>query len=314
MADTMKAVRIHEFGGPDKLVYEDAPKPEPKNGEVLIKIAAAGINPVDSMIGAGKMETMVHHTLPLILGWDAAGTVEAVGPDVSNLKAGDTVFAYADIRVNGAYAEYISLPAAIVCPKPASLDFTAAGAIPLAGTTAWEALFEQANLTSGQTILVHGAGGAVGGFAVQFAKAHGATVYATAAGDDVAYVQGLGVDTVIDYKTEKFEDAVHDVDVVLDTLSGDTRARSWVTLKGGGVLVSTLPGADAPPDAAARGIVGKSFSAHPDGAHLAEIGKLIDAGKVKVRVGATFPLSEAKQAQEQAAGGHTKGKVVLTVP
>lgn len=314
MTDTMKAVRIHEFGGPDKLVYEDAPKPEAKDGEVLIKIAAAGINPVDSMIGAGKMEAMVHHTLPLILGWDAAGTVEAVGAGVTNFAPGDAVFAYADIRVNGACAEYIALPAAIVCPKPASIDFAAAAAIPLAGTTAWEALFEQAALTSGQTILIHGAGGAVGGFAVGFAKAHGATVFATATGDDVAYVQGLGADTVIDYKTEKFEDVAHSVDVVLDTLSGDTRARSWATLRDGGVLVSTLPGADAPADTAARGVVGKSFSAHPDSAYLAEIGGLVDAGKVKVRVGATFPLSEAKQAQEQAAGGHTKGKVVLTVP
>lgn len=313
MADTMKAVRIHEFGGPDKLVYEDAPKPEPKDGEVLIKIAAAGINPVDGMIGSGKMEAMIKHTLPLILGWDAAGTIEAVGPGVTHFQPGDAVFAYGDIRVNGAYAEYISLPAATVCPKPQSLSFTEAGAVPLAGTTAWEALFEQANLQSGQTIFIHGAGGAVGGFAVGFAKAHGATVYATATGDDVAYVQSLGADAVIDYKTEKFEDAAHNVDVVLDTLSGDTRARSWTTLKDGGVLVSTLPGADAPPDAAARGIAGKSFSAHPDGAHLAEIGKLIDAGKVKVRVGVTFPLAEAKQAQEQAASGHTRGKVVLTI-
>ncbi len=311
---TMKAVRIHEFGGPDKLVYEDAPKPEAEDGKVLIKIAAAGINPVDSMIEAGKMEAMVTHALPLILGWDVAGTVEAVGPGVTSFKPGDAVFAYGDIRVNGAYAEYISLPAAIVCPKPQSLNFAEAGSIPLAGTTAWEALFEQANLQSGQTILVHGAGGAVGGFAVQFAKAKGATVFATATGDDVAYVQGLGADTVIDYKTEKFEDKAQSLDAVLDTLSGDTRARSWATLRDGGVLVSTLPGADAPADAAARGIVGKSFSAHPEGAHLAEIGGLVDAGKVKARVGAVLPLFEAKQAQEQAAGGHTQGKVVLSVP
>ena len=310
---TMKAVRIHQFGGPENLVYEDAPKPEAKDGEVLIKIAAAGINPVDSMIEAGKMEAMVKHTLPLTLGWDLAGTIEAAGPGVSNFSVGDAVFAYADIRVNGAYAEYIALPAAIVCPKPPTLSFTEAGSIPLAGTTAWEALFEQADLTSGQTILIHGAGGAVGGFAVQYAKAKGATVIATATGDDVEYVRGLGADTVVDYKTEKFEDAAHGVDAVLDTLSGDTRARSWATLKDGGVLVSTLPGAEPPSDAAARGIQGKSFSAHPDGSHLAEIGQLVDAGKVKVRVGAVLPLSEAKQAQEQAQNGHTRGKVVLEV-
>ncbi len=310
---TMKAVRIHEFGGPDKLVYEDAPKPEAKDGEVSIKIVAAGINPVDSMIGAGKMEAMAAHTLPLILGWDVAGTIEAVGPGVTNFQPGDPVFAFADIRVNGAYAEYIALPATIVCPKPSSIDFPAAAAIPLAGITAWEALFEQANLQSGQTILIHGAGGAVGGFAVQFAKAKGATVFATATGDDVAYVQSLGADTVIDYKTEKFEDVAKNVDAVLDTVSGETQARSWATLEDGGILVSTLPPVNPPAEATTRGITGKAFGAHPDGAHLAEIGRLVDAGQVKVRVGAVLPLPEAKQAQEQAAGGHTQGKVVLSV-
>ena len=310
---TMKAIRIHEFGGPDKLVYEDAPKPEPKDGEVLIKIAASGINPVDWVIGSGAFEQMVSHTLPLILGWDAAGTVEAVGPGVTAFSVGDAVFAMADIRFNGTYAEFIALPAAIVVPKPQSLSFTEAASVPLAGITAWEALFEQANLTSGQTILIHGAGGAVGGLAVQFAKAKGATVFATATGDDVAYVRGLGADTVIDYKHEKFEDKAHGLDAVLDTVSGDTQARSWATLRDGGILVSTLPGVEAPPDVAARGVQGKAFGAHLDGSHLAEIGRLVDAGQVKVRVGLVLPLPEAKQAQEAAQGGHTRGKVVLEV-
>ena len=310
---TMKAVRIHEFGGPDNLVYEDAPKPEAGDGEVLIQVAAAGINPVDSMIEQGKMEQQAPHSLPLIPGWDVAGTVAAVGPGVTNFQVGDPVFAFADARRNGAYAEYVLVSAATLAAKPAATDFTAAAAIPLAGTTAWEALFEQTNLTRGQTILIHGAGGSVGGFAVQFAKAVGAAVIATATGDDVAYVQNLGADTVIDYKTEKFEDKAHGMDVVLDTLSGDTRARSWATLKDGGVLVSTLPGAEPSADAAARGVQGKSFTAHPDSAYLTEIAQLVDAGKVKVRVGATFPLSEARQAQEQAQSGHTRGKIVLTL-
>ncbi len=253
MADTMKAVRIHEFGGPENLVYEDAPKPEAKDGEVLIKVAAAGINPVDGMIGSGKMEQEVPHTLPLIPGWDAAGTAEAVGPGVTNFQAGDAVFAFADVRVNGTYAEYVVVSAGALALKPAALDFTAAASIPLAGTTAWQALFEQANLQSGQTVLVHGGGGSVGAFAVQFAKVKGATVIATATGDDLAYARSIGADVVVDYKTEKFEDQAHGVDVVLDTLSGETRARSWAALKDGGVLVSTLPGADAPPAAAAPG-------------------------------------------------------------
>ena len=310
---TMKAVRIHQFGGPDALVYEDAPKPEPKDGEVLIKVAAAGVNPVDSIIEAGMMEQMIKHTLPLIAGWDVAGTVEAAGPGVASFAAGELVFAFADIRGDGAYAEYAVVAASAVCPKPASLDFAAAASIPLAGTTAWQALFDEAGLQSGQTILIHGAGGSVGAFAVQYAKAKGAEGIATATGDDVAYVRSIGADTVIDYKTGKFEDTAKNVDAVLDTISGDTQARSWGTLKDGGILVSTLPGAEPPPDAAARGVRGKSFSAHPDGQQLQEIARLIDTGQVKPRVGATFPLSEAKQAQEQAKSGHTRGKIVLTV-
>ncbi len=239
-----------------------------------------------------------------------AGTIEALGPGVTTFAAGDAVFAFADIRRDGAYAEFIALPAALVCPKPTTTDFVAAGSIPLAGTTAWEALTEQANLQSGQTILIHGS---VGAFAVQFAKVKGAKVIGTATGDDVEYVRGIGADTVIDYKTEKFEDAAKNVDAVLDTLSGDTRARSWATLKDGGVLVSTLPGAEPPPDAASRGVQGKSFMAHPGAANLAEIAHLVDTGQVKPRVVMTFPLAEAKQAQEQAKNGHTRGKIVLTV-
>ncbi len=312
MAD-MKAVRIHQFGGPEVLVYEDAPKPEPKDGEVLIKVAASGINPVDAMIEAGAMEQMAKHTLPLIPGWDVAGTVEAFGAGVTGFTAGDAVFAFADIRRDGTYAEYAVVAAEALCPKPASIGFPAAASIPLAGTTAWQALFEEADLQSGQTILIHGAGGAVGAFAVQYAKVKGATVIATATGDDIAYVRGLGADVVVDYKTEKFEDAAHGVDAVLDTISGETQVRSWATLRDGGVLVSTLPGATAPPEATARGVQAKSFGAHPDGPQLKEIGRLVDAGQVKTRIGATFPLSEAKQAQEQAKSGHTQGKVVLTV-
>ena len=310
---TMKAVRFHTFGDPDVLVYEDAPKPESKDGEVLIQVAAAGINPVDAMVESGAMEKEVSHSLPLIPGWDVAGTIAALGPGVTGFAVGDAVFAFADIRHDGAYAEFIALPADLVTSKPASVNFTAAASIPLAGTTAWEALAEQANLQSGQTILIHGAGGSVGAFAVQFAKAIGATVIGTATGDDVEYARSIGADTVIDYKTEKFEDIAKNVDAVLDTISGETQARSWATLRDGGILVSTLPGAEPPADAAARGVQGKSFSAHPDGAYMKEIGRLVDAGKVKTRVGATFPLSEAKQAQEQAKSGHTQGKIVLTV-
>ena len=172
---------------------------------------------------------------------------------------------------------------------------------------------EQAGLASGQTILIHGAGGAVGAFAVQFAKVIGAKVIATATGDDIAYVRSLGADVVVDYKTEKFEDAAHGVDAVLDTIGDDTQARSWATLRDGGVLVTTVGAVNEPSEASARSVQGKPFGAHPDGAVLAEIARLVDAGQVKTRVGATFPLSEAKQAQEQAKSGHTQGKIVLKI-
>ena len=310
---TMKAVRLHQFGGPEVLVYEDAPKPEPKEGEVLVKVVAAGINPIDWKVRAGGMEQVVHHALPLILGWDVAGTVEEAGPGGSAPAAAAAVFAMGDNRRDGAYAEYVVLPASTLAPKPETVDFTTAAAIPLAGTTAWQALTEQAGMTSGQTILIHGGAGAVAAFAVQFAKVKGARVIATATGDDLEYVRGIGADVVVDYKAERFEDAAKDVDVVLDTLGGDTRARSWATLRDGGVLVSTLPGAEPPPEAAARGVQGKSLMAHPDGAALTEIGRLVDAGKVSVRVSSVQPLAQAKQAQELAEGGHTRGKVVLEV-
>ena len=310
---TMKAVRIHAFGGPEALTYEDAPKPEPKEGEVLIKVAATGINPVDWKIGEGQMEKQVHRALPLIPGEDVAGTVEALGPGVSGFTAGDAVFAMIGMARDGAYAEYVALPADTLCPKPDSVDFTTAAAIPLASMTAWEALTEQANLTSGQTILIHGGAGAVGAFAVQFAKIKGAQVIATATGDDLDYVRQLGADVVVDYKTEKFEDAAKDVDVVLDTIGGDTQARSWQTLRGGGVLVTTVGVITDSPEATARGVQGKAFGAHPDGAILAEIARLVDAGRVKPRIASVLPLSQARQAQELAQSGHPRGKVVLVV-
>lgn len=310
---TMKAVRIHEFGGPDKLVYEDAPKPEPKDGEVLIKVAAAGINPIDWKVEEGAMEKQVQHPLPLIPGWDVAGTVEAIGAGVTTPAVGDAVFAMADNQRDGAYAEYVALPAETVSQKPASIDFTAAASIPLAATTAWEALFEQLNLTSGQTVLIHGGGGSVGAFAVQFAKVKGANVIATASGEDIGYVQGLGADTVVDYKAEKFEDEAKGIDAVLDTIGGETQARSWQTLRDGGVLVTTVGIIDLPAAEAARGVAGKPFGAHPDSAILNEIAELVESGQVKTRIGSVMPLSEARKAQELAKGGHTRGKVVLEV-
>jgi NADPH:quinone reductase-like Zn-dependent oxidoreductase len=311
---TMKAVRIHMFGGPEALTYEDAPKPEPKEGEILIRVAAVAVNPVDWATQAGMMEKVAPHSLPLIPGWDVAGTVEAFGPDVSTFALGEPVFAMADLQRDGAYAEYVAVSADLVRPKPASVDFTTAAAIPLTSTTACLALTEQADLRDGQTVLIHGAGGSVGGFAVQFAKVKGATVIATATGADREYVRSLGADVVVDYKAEKFEDAAKKVDTVLDTVGGDTQARSWQTLRDGGRLVTTVGITTAPPEAAARGVQGKAFEAAPSGAVLAEIARLVAAGRVRPRIDSVYPLSEARRAQEYARGGHPHGKVVLEVP
>ena len=243
---TMKAIRLHEFGGPEVLKYEDAPKPEAGPGEVLIRVRASSVNPLDWKIRSGQMEAMMPHALPLILGLNAGGIVEAVGEGVGAFKVGDEVYAGVGMNRPGSYAEYVAAEAGATALKPKTVDFEAAVSAQTA-LTAWQALFDIAGLSGGKTVLVHGAGGAVGSAAVQFAKEKGATVIGTASGDDVEYVRGLGADTVVDYKTQKFEDAARDVDVVLDTIGGETQARSFTTMRRGGILVATT----APPDAEA---------------------------------------------------------------
>ena len=308
---TMKAVRLHEFGGPDVLQYEDAPRPEPGPGEVLIRVRASSVNPADWKIREGYFEKMIPHTLPLILGLDAAGVVEAAGPGVTEFRVGDEVYANVGMTRDGSYAEYVTTPAGTVALKPKTADFGTAASVPTA-LTAWQALFDIAGLKAGQTALIQGAGGAVGSAAVQFAKNAGATVVATASGDDLAYVRGLGADTAVDYKTQRFEDAAHGVDVVLDTVGGETQIRSFGTMKPGGTLVATT----APPDmdaAGKHGVTAKMIQLSPNAGQLREVAALMDAGKFRVRVGLTLPLSEARQAQEKGQAGQVRGKIVLSV-
>ncbi len=308
---TMKAIRLHEFGGPDVLKYEDAPKPEPGPGEVLIRVRAVSVNPADWKIREGYFEAQIPHKLPLILGLDAAGTVEAVGPNVTDFQPGDEVYASVGMIRDGSYAEYVTADAGAVAFKPKTIDFETAAAVPIA-LTAWQALSEIGGLSAGQTALIYGAGGAVGSAAIQFAKNKGAKVIATASGDDQAYVRGLGADTVVDYKTQKFEEFAQAVDFVLDTVGGETQARSWTTMKRGGTLVATT----APPDgeaAAKYGVTAKMIMVHPSGDQLQGIANLIDGGKFRVRVGLVLPLSEARQAQEKAQAGGVRGKIVLKV-
>ncbi|HXP83659.1 MAG TPA: NADP-dependent oxidoreductase [Bryobacteraceae bacterium] len=309
----MKAIRFHEYGGPEVLRYEDAPKPEAGPGEALVRVHAAGINPLDWKIRAGYLQAMRPYPLPLILGWDLSGVVEANGPGAARFHPGDEVYSRPDIGRSGAYAEYIAVREEELAAKPKTLDHVHAAAAPLAALTAWQALFEHGGLAAGQSILLHAAAGGVGSFAVQFAHWKGARVIGTASARHHEYLKGLGCDQAIDYTSTRFEDAVRDVDIVLDTQAGETRARSWQVIRKGGILVSILGPAPAPEEAAAHGVRSALFLVRADAAQLMEIAALIDSGQFKVHLEAVFPLAEAARAHELSAGNHVRGKVVLKV-
>jgi NADPH:quinone reductase-like Zn-dependent oxidoreductase len=310
--ENMKAVRIHQYGGPEVLIFEDAPRPVPGPGELLIRVHAAGVNPVDWKIRAGYLKEIRPYTFPLILGWDLSGVVEAAGPGAGKFEKGDEVYSRPDSSRNGAYAEYITVKEAEVAFKPRSIDHIHAGAIPLACLTAWQAIFDTAGLRAGQKILIHAAAGGVGSFAVQLAKWKGAYVIGTASEENQSFLRELGVDEPIDYESTPFEDSVRDVDVVFDTIGGDTQTRSWKVLKKGGILVSIV----APPsaEAAAKSGVRQAFIfMTPNGSELTEIALLVDSGKLKPVVETVLPLPDARQAHELIQMGHTRGKIVLRV-
>jgi NADPH:quinone reductase-like Zn-dependent oxidoreductase len=309
---TMKAVCIYSYGGPDVLVYEDAPRPHPGDGEVLVRVHAAGINPVDWKIREGHLKEMLQHTLPLVLGWDVSGVVEALGSGVTRLKVGDEVFSRPDISRDGAYAEFIVIKESEVALKPKSIDHIHAAALPLAGLTAWQSLFDAGGLSAGQRVLIHAAAGGVGTLAVQLAKWKGTHVIGTASARNHDFLRKLGVDQIVDYQTVRFEEAVQAVDVVFDTMGGDTQERSWKVLKRGGILISI---ASPPPAeiAAAHGVRQAFVFTQPNAAQLAEIAKLADADKLKAIVETILPLSDATRGQELSERGHTRGKIVLRV-
>jgi len=306
---SMKAVRLHEFGGSEKLVLEDAPRPKPAAGEVLLEVRSAGVNPVDWKIRSGMFPDP-RMKFPLVLGYDVCGVVESLGADVKPWKAGDEVYGMLPIAVGGGYAEYAIAPETILARKPKNLDAAAAGGVPLAALTAWQALFDKAGLASGQTVLVHGGSGGVGHFAVQFAKAKGAKVLASASAANQAFLKEIGADVAIDYKAQKFEDIARDVDVVLDSIGGDTLERSYGVVKKGGFVVSIVTRVDEK-KLEERGLRGASMLVTPNAGELSEITKLIEEGKVKLVVGATFPLAEAAKAQDKLQAGGTRGKIVL---
>jgi NADPH:quinone reductase-like Zn-dependent oxidoreductase len=310
--DMMKAVRVHEYGGPEALKYEDAPRPLPAAGEVLIRVHGAGVNPVDRAVRQGYFKDRMPYKLPMIPGWDVAGVIAATGSGASRLKPGDEVYGRTDLARDGSYAEYMVARESEIALKPKSIDLVTAAAIPLACLTAWQALFDNAKLAAGQTVLIHGAAGGVGHFAVQLAKIKGARVIATASQRNHEFLKSLGADQTIDYNTTRFEDVVHGVDVVLDTITGDTADRSYQVIKKGGFYVSIL----RPPSqekAAELGVrTGHTF-VQANVEELGEIAKLVDSGKLKAVIEKVFPLAEAAAAHNLNATGHTRGKIVLRV-
>ncbi|MFJ2748648.1 MULTISPECIES: NADP-dependent oxidoreductase [unclassified Streptomyces] len=306
----MRAIVVNEWGGPENLVEREIDRPEPGLGEVLVRVHAAGVNPVDwKTRDSGALIAWGEHP---IVGWDVSGTVEAVGPGVTVHAPGDEVYGMPHFpRQAGGYAQYVTAPARHFAAKPATLDHVQAAALPLAALTAWQALVDTAGVSAGQRVLVHAAAGGVGHLAVQIAKARGAYVIGTASAGKHALLRELGADEVIDYRTTDFEDAVSDVDIVIDAVGGEYTQRSLKVLKAGGHLV-TLPGPDSLP-ADPQGVHASWVLVEPDLAGLREIAALVEQGLLKPLVDTVLPLEQAARAHEIGEQGRTTGKIVLTV-
>ena len=308
----MKAIRVHQFGGPEVLKYEDAPRPVPAADEVLIKVYASGMNPVDWKMRAGLAESLFPIQLPFIPGWDVSGEIEEVGSDILIFKKGDEVYGRPDVTRDGTYAEFVAVKANQINFKPKSINHDKASAVPLAGLTAWQGLFDYGHLEEGQKVLIHAAAGGVGSFAVQLAKWKGAYVIGTSSEENIDFLFDLGADEALDYKTVKFEDRLKDVDLVFDLIGGDTQQRSLKIIKKGGRLITTVQ-PKYQEEAKANDIHMEVFMTQSLPEELEQLGNLIDSGKIKPVVTRTFPLKDAAEAQKEIEKGHTRGKMVLTV-
>jgi NADPH:quinone reductase-like Zn-dependent oxidoreductase len=306
---TMNAMVAHQYGGPEVLKLEKVPVPQPKDTEILVRVIASGVNPADPLILGGKFADKFGTHLPLIPGYDMAGVVVKAGKRVRALKVGDPVYAY--LLYGGGWAEYCISNEIESVIKPKSLSFTNAAAVPLAGLTAFQALCSFGNLQAGQTALIHGGSGGVGSFAIQIAKARGAKVIATASTANQDVLKQLGADVAVDYTKQKFEDVAHDVAVVLDTVGGDTLARSYALVKDNGNIVTIVSKCEN--DQTKRGVGCKSLWSHPDPSELGAITQMIEAGKVKPLVTQVLPLADAQKAVAQTETHHTRGKIVLQI-
>lgn len=309
----MKAIRFHSYGGPEVLQYEEVSTPTINADEVLVRVHSAGVSPFDAHVRAGWYKDSSSYPLPCILGWELSGEIVDVGSDVNLFKKGDAIFAHPSVyRNGGSYAEYVTVKENEVALKPASVNYNEAAAVSLNGLTAWQTLFDVANLSAGQKVLIHAAAGGVGHLAVQLAKWKGAYVIGTASAKNKKFLLNLGVDEVIDYTTTAFETAVKEADVVLDTIGGDTLIKSFSVVKKNGVVVSIVD-FDRIKEASKFGVKGENVIVSPNQNQLYEMAKLMDDGKLKVHVAAVFPLMEASKAHALCETGHVNGKIVLEV-
>ncbi|MEU5480939.1 NADP-dependent oxidoreductase [Streptomyces mirabilis] len=331
---TMRAIRVHDHGGPEVLRCDEVPTPEPRPGEVLVRVHAIGVNPPDWYLRDGLTilppETRPKFSLPVIPGTDVSGVVEAVAADVDGLAVGDEVFGL--LRFPGfdgsAYAEYVAAPASDLARKPVGIDHVHAAGAPMAGLTAWQFLIEVGHdhpspfqeaqhrpmtLGADTRVLINGAAGGVGHFALQLAKWKGAHVIAVASGAHESFLRELGADQFIDYTKSRPEELVHDIDLVLDTVGGRDSSRFLRTLKRGSALYPVFFGDYDDEEVAKLGVTVSGTQVRSNGAQLAELGRLLDAGTIRVAIDSTFPLADARAAHERAAQGHIQGKIVLTV-
>jgi NADPH:quinone reductase-like Zn-dependent oxidoreductase len=305
----MRAVQVRQWGGRDAANIEDVERPQPAKGEVLIRVKATSINPIDWAIREGYLQEYV--SLPYMLGSDVAGDIEALGEGVSGLEVGTAIYGMKGIK-GGAFAEYTTMVPDELAPKPKTLNYKEAAAVPHAALTAWQTLNDVAHLAKGQRVLIHAAAGGVGHYAVQFAKQIGAYVIGTASAKNEDFVRGLGADEFVDYTSVPFESVVKDADMVFDTVGYDTTLRSYQVVKPGGLLVSIVN----PPDTEALkkyNIRGTMYGAHPDPAQLAEISHLIDAGQVKPSINQVMQFEQIQEALQLSQGRHVRGKLVLNI-
>ncbi len=305
----MRAVRIHQYGGPAEMRLEKIAIPEPGEGEVLIKIFATGVNPIDWKIREGYLAEVIPHTLPLTLGWDFAGEIASLGKNVGKWSIGDAVYARPDFSKNGAYAEYIVVSEDEIAAKPKTLNWQKSAAVPLVTLTAWQALKDIGAVKQGDRVLIHAGAGGVGIAAIQLAKQAGATVYTTSSSKNIEFLKELDADEVIDYTQEDFS-KLENLDIVFDTMGGEVLEKSWATLKKGASLVSI---AEIPnEELAAKYEVRASFcfvQANPE--QLSKISNLIDSGNIKVEIDSVFRLEDIAKAHEKSESGHTRGKIVI---